>query len=337
MIALWASMAWAADCTFTADGQPTTRLDCSAPGAWRVQCTIPEGSGGKIRTRFRAPARSLEGEARVPLGADGLLDLPVKGPGGRAGAFMVRRAGAGLLAGQAVGPMQLCPVVQPGVRPGSPPVELAVEVWVSAHTQTGFASEEMDGGVMNRVPVYDAGRVVAKAQAVIVQLPVKDIPILEGTLPMLRDERVTGELRLRAGESWSTLTWAGSLRDEPVDSGDLVVLVVDFEPGAVEAAMGPGAAVDLLEDDLAAWMEGGYDSRLGLAAWRRSELRVPPAAGVPSFQDDPRGGVRWRRATLGNADLRVGARDGRARVVIARRAAPLDDAALSAIDAASTR
>ena len=332
---LWAAWAVAAPCVIEMNGEATEQLDCAKQGAWRVRCDVPPNAR-KLRAVLSVPARRIEAEAPLPrtAGSRGSIELPLMGPTGRSGAFIVKQGVAGLLPGQAVGPMQLCPVVQPGVEPGSPPRELALEVRLTAHQQTGFAEEELDGGVRNRVPVYDQGSEVAVARAVVRQLPVKGVPILTEPLPMRRDETVGGELRLRQGANggsdaggWVTVAWSGRLRDREVATGDVVLLVLDFDPGTV-ALMADGLApARFLEQDLLSWLEGSYDSLLGLAAWRRSDLEVPVGP-TPAFEDAPGG---WRRARLPAAEVWVGPRDEALRVVIGQRATPFDEAARAVV------
>lgn len=324
--------AWAQTCTVLVDGEPGSRLDCVAAEEWTVRCSIPANVVGKLRARIWVPDRGIEAEARLPLGSSDMREhvFAVAGPSGRAGEFLVSRAGNGLLPGQAVGPMQLCPVVQPGVKPGSDRAEVALKVRLTAHQQTGFAEETLDGGLVNRVPVYDKGRVVAAGDARIVQLPVRDVPIFAGSLPMLRDEAVTGTLKVRGAAGWEEVSWSGWLRDLPVDTGEVSVLAVDFEEAELARATGE-APVDFLTHDLVRWMEGGYDTLFGAAAWSRSGLRVP-VRGIPAFEAGPRG-MRWARA--GAIEIRVIPKGRSVRVLVAHRAAPFDDATRAVVGGAA--
>ena len=331
---LLAATASGATCIFTVDGAPTTSLDCTAGGAWRVSCPLPAARSGKVRYRLEVPARGLEAEARVSMARSDSLDLALMGPRGRAGSFLVERAAGGLLPGQAVGPMQLCPIVQPGVKPGSPPARIPLIVTVTEHQQTGFAEEKLHGGVVNRVPVYDAGVEVSRGEAVLVQPPVEDVPILQGAMPLLRNDPLQGSLSIRGPDNqWRNVGWSGTLRDVLVDTGDLVVATMDFVAPEVEVAMGPDDAVQIVETDLELWLAGDPSSRLALVAWARSELKRPTPA---SFEDLDRAGRVWRRAELGRAQIWVHRAGERLRVVIAHRAAPLDDAALEAIEGAAS-
>ncbi|MEQ1500778.1 MAG: hypothetical protein ABMB14_01040, partial [Myxococcota bacterium] len=84
-----------APCTFAVDGTVVDRLDCAAGGAWVVVCPIPEGPSGKIRIRATLPIDAgapLTGAARVPLADRRALEVPISGPGGRGGGFVVGKA-----------------------------------------------------------------------------------------------------------------------------------------------------------------------------------------------------------------------------------------------------
>lgn len=324
---LWGgALALAGTCAFTVGGTPTQRLDCVSGGAWQVACELPTERSGELRIRLTAEGTDLRAEARVPLAASDRQVIPLLGPGGRAGAFLVDRAAAGLLPGQAVGPRQLCPVVQPGVTPGAARAEVPVTVTVTEHTRTGFAEQELEGGVTTRVPTYGAGRTVSSGTALVVRHPVTQVAVLTGVNPLSRDEPVQGQLSLNGADgTWRTLTWTGAVRDVEVESGDLRLLVIDFVAPMVAVTLG-GDPIAALRADLERWLAAEPSSRLGLVAWDRSELETPQA-------------VTWstRGAAFERGRISVSTHGERLRVVVAHRATPLDDKATSAIHEAARK
>lgn len=324
----WAVAAGAADCSFLVDGVPVERLDCAAGGAWVVRCPMPDEPSGKVRLHASLPARDLVAEAKVsvdPARSSGAtVDVPLAGPGGRAGDFVVTRPGAGLLPGQAVGPNQWCPPVQPGVTPGSPRAELPLGVTVAVHRQTGFAEEQMDGGVTNRVPIYDAGQTWASGEVGIVQREVGTVPVTSGPVPTgPRDEPVRGQLSLAGTDGvWHAFSWTGSIVERPVETGDVSILVVDFVASEVTTAVG-GDPIPWLQADLARWLARDPTSLLARAAWAKSGFE--PAGQVLAFAG-PSKKQPWLIASDPRLELRILKVDDRIRVAIAWRAAPWDDA-----------
>jgi hypothetical protein len=276
------------------------------------------------------PARDLKGEARVSLSASGPLSLPLSGPGGRPSAFLVDRAAAGLLPGQAIGPMQLCPVVQPGAAAGAPPAELPIDVVVSIHEIVGYDQVKLDGGVEGSVPRYDAGTVWATGHATVVQPEVPIIPILTGADAIPMDDTLRGTVSIRSGETWATIGYSGFVRPATLAGAHLRILVVDFVASDVASALGqdPSTAVRL---DLERWL-AGETTLFSPTVWGRSEVAVPLT--VSPFSE-PHGALSWRTAESGRVQVRVGRADLRLRVVIAKSTAPLDAEARKAIDAAA--
>jgi hypothetical protein len=334
VIAAWAVASAAESCRILVDGVATDGLDCEGGGAWTVVCPAADGSSelrGKARVRVRAPALGIVAEARVPRADDGLLELPLSGPGGRAGAFVVDVPTLDLRPGQAVGPNQWCPVVQPGVAPGSERVRVPLVVEVTLHPQTGFAEQPLEGGVVSRVPVYGPGTLFASGQAEIVQRPVGTIPVFTGRDAIPLGQTVRGQLSLATPGGWRSIGWSGQIRDLPVGSGAVRALVVDFVAPEVQAAAS-GDPVTWLAADLERWAAGDDSALLGLAAWARAELPRPVAL---SFAGEVREGVSWRRAVGEAVEVRVGRAGDRLRVLVASRATPLDAPALSAIDEAA--
>lgn len=329
-----------AGCVFLVDGEPAEQLDCAAGGAWVVRCTLPDGLDGKLRIRASAPSLGLEGEVRVPLGTAGLLQVPISGPGGRAGRFEVDREGGGLLPGQTLGPNQWCPVVQPAVTPGSARALAALAITVTAHRQTGSVDEVLAGGVTNRVPVYDAGTVVGSADTEIVQREVGSVPVLTGAeaAAAMAPTPVRGQLQVAGADgAWRSIGFSGQRSRVDVDTGEVTVLVLDFVAPEVADAVGGGVsgAETWVTKDLVAWFGGDPGALLGLAAWGRSGLKraAEPGGAAVALAPTVRNGRKWRIGGDSRAELRVGTFGDRLRVVVAWRAAPLDAPARLAIDA----
>lgn len=329
----WAAataLATEAPCLFTVDGLPVERLDCEAGGAWRVTCPLPPGRSGKVRVRL--DALGIAAEARVPLAEKGEpLTLSIGGPGGRAGQFVVDHAVAGMLPGQAVGPNQLCPFVQPDVPPGSARVERPLTVAVTVHLPTGFAEEPMEGGVLNRVPTYDAGTPFASGTVPTLQRRVGDIPILTGTTGLPKDDAVRGQLQLAGPDgAWRSLGWSGRVAEIPLDRSVLNLLVLDFVAPEVQAATGEDPA-RWVELDLVRWIDGDPSSFLGLAAYRKSNLQVPLEG---SFGDIVVDGKSWRRFRLDRVEIGVRREGDRLRAAVAWQSSPFDGDARKAVEAA---
>jgi hypothetical protein len=323
----------AGQCAVLVDGAPAERLDCAAGGAWTVRCEVPEGVSGKIRVRAELPARGLVGEARIPLAEQRQLVIPLAGPGGRAGGFVVDRPSGGLLPGQALGPNEWCPVVQPDVAPGSPPAALPLHVTVSAHERTGFAEETLAGGVTSRVPVYGPGEEIASVEVPVVQREVGTVPVLTGPIPP-SEEAVRGQLSLAGADgAWRSLGYTGSRERVDVPTGEVQLLVLDFVAPEVASATGSDAAT-WVRGDLERWLGGDASALLGIAAWARSELRTPRAV-VWAERDE--GGRRWAIGTSERAEVRVGRFGDRVRATIAWRAASWDREALGAVAEAVAR
>ncbi|MEQ1503906.1 MAG: hypothetical protein ABMB14_16815, partial [Myxococcota bacterium] len=216
-------------------------------------------------------------------------------------------------------PNQWCPVVQPGVAPGSPPRELPLDVVVTVHRQTGFAEELQAGGVTNRVPVYDAGVPYASGRAIVVQRPVGTVPVVPVEAIGPANQAVRGQVQLIGADGgWRSVGYDGRYRAVEVASGDLRVLTLDLAAPQI-AAVTADDPVAWVSKDLAAWLGGDPGSLFGLVAWGRSEFHPPVAA---SFAPVARGGAQW--SVAGTDRLEVGVtRDGdRIRVAIAWRAAP---------------
>lgn len=313
-------------CTFALDGVPTARFDCRAGGAWTVSCPLPEAREGKVRVTLHLPERGLQAEARIPLATHDAVKLSVSGPGARAGSFLVDGPVLDLLPGQAVGPNQLCPVVQAGAVPGAPPVELALEVRVSQHAVLGWDEVELDGGVTTRVARYDEGRVTASGVATVVQRGVELIPILAGADALQLDEPVSGTVQVRSGEAWASIGYSGVKRAVPLTSADLSLLVVDLVAPEVGSALG-GDPVAAVAADLTAWL-GGETTPLG-SAWARCGLR-PPLPGLV-LAEPRRDAWAWRIGESARIQVRVGRLGDRLRVLIVRSTAELDDEARNTI------
>lgn len=329
---LASASAWAAEgtCEFRRNGSPTDRLVCAAGGAWTVHCPAPPAHG-KVRATLSMPARAMTGEARVSLSKSGPMELAVSGPGGRPSAFLVDRKVAGLLPGQAIGPLQLCPVVQPGAVAGAPPAELPIDVVISIHEIVGYDEVPLDGGVIGSVPRYDAGSVWATGRATVVQPEVPLIPILTGVNAIPMDDTLRGTVSLRSGEAWATIGYSGFVRPVALAGANLRVLVVDFVASDVQSALGEDPATALRED-LETWLRG-ETTLFSPTVWDRSEIRIPLAV---SPWSEPHGGMAWRTTESERVQIRVGRSDLRLRVVIARSSAKLDGDARVAIETAAT-
>jgi hypothetical protein len=270
------------------------------------------------------------------MASRGSVTFALGGPGGRAGGFTVDRAGSGLLPGQAIGPNQWCPVV-PTASADDP--MLVVEV--SVHPQTGFAEELMAGGVVNRVPVYGPGTTVASGAITIAQRARGGaVPVLTGPIELPADFPIKGQLQLAGSDGkWRYLGWSGRLRDLPVDTGVVKVLVVDFVAPEVGQVTGADP-LGWVRADIERWLTGDPSSLIGAAGWRRSGVEPPLDV---AFAEEGRGSqatpgqtFRWQRAADASHDLRIGKFDDRLRVVIAWRHAALDADALAAIDDAAS-
>jgi hypothetical protein len=345
LLLLWSTESPAADCQIRLDGLPTALLDCTTGGAWTVWCQLPEGEG-KIQLKVSMPDRDLEGIAKVPLATRGEIELPLSGPGGRAGVFVVERAMGGLLAGQALGPQQWCPVVQPEVAPGAPRVKHDLVVMLSTHKQTGFA-EHLENGVSVRQPTYDAGTTRAVTQVPVLQRPVGSIPVLVGPeakaaalaegLPQQDDFSGKLQLLVSDGSRWATVGYKGKRRVLPVRTGAVTVLVVDFVSSEVASATRTPPAV-FLEEELGRWLAADPSSLLGLSAWARSgfEPELLGTGGLP-FRTVQRGPASWREASTERLSVRVTSQGDVLRAVIAWRPSPWDDEVRSAVDVAASQ
>jgi hypothetical protein len=329
VITVVASLAVAAEsaCTFARDGVEVDHFVCGEGGAWTARCPAPPQ--GVIRATLSMPDRKLVGEARVSLGTSGTLVLPLSGPGGRPSGFLVNAPGANLLPGQAIGPQQLCPVVQPGAVPGAPPAELPLEVVVAVHRIVGYDDVVLDGGVLGRAPRYDDGSVHARGRVNVVQHEVPIIPVLVGRDAIPLPEDVHGTVSVRRGEEWASVGYSGYTRLDAVGVGELSLLVVDFGAPEVERAFGADA-VDAVTADLTqalasqltplstVWSRGPVDEPITLPAWSA-----------------PAGTFGWRTAETGRVHVRVGRSGHRMRVVLAEATIPLDGEVRRAIDEAA--
>lgn len=321
-------------CTFLVDGAPVDRLDCDAGGAWVVRCPLPAEPEGKVRLHATLAGRDWVAEARIPATGGPSVDVQLSGPGGRAGGFVVTRPATGLLPGQALGPNQWCPVVQPDVVPGSPRAELQLDVTLAIHRQTGFAEELLDGGVTNRVPIYDAGTPLVSGRTAVLAREVGIVPILSGpgaVAPV--DERVRGQLSVAGPDGvWRSFGWTGERVERPVETGDVTVLVLDFIAPEVATASGADP-VAWLEADVKRWLARDPTSLLGHAAWGRSGFE-PSGKSLP-FEALDRSRKGWRVARDERLEIRTWRAADALRVVIAWRAAPWDDAVRKQVDAAA--
>lgn len=280
--------------------------------------------------RLSVPQRGFEAAAPLPGGEQGALELPITSSTG-AGAFSLSADGGGLPAGQPLGPVQLCPVIQPGVPVGSPPDRIKLVVRLVQHRQTSFAEERLDDGSVRQVPIYDGGQVVATGEIELIQLPVQEAPLLAAALPPRRDEPLHGSLAVRSGEGWVSLDWTGSLWEAQVSTGDLLVLSSDFPRSGVSAALEPtGKPIEAMEAELVRWLEGDPDSRLGLVLWRRSELLVPLRSQGARFGPHEGAPGRWVQGE--GWGIWLGQQGERIRVVIAQRKEPLDPEAEAVIE-----
>ncbi len=302
-------------CSFTSDDAPADTLDCEQGGAWAVSCPLPSVRAGKAQVHLSAPTRQVVAESPVSLRAAQAPDVVARigGPANRAGTFVVASPMAGMLPGQAVGPLQLCPVVQPDVTPGDPRGRVPLTVSVSIHAHEGFSEQVGPAGVVVRSPKYGPGQVFATATIDVIQRPVAAAPVMASAAAVPRPDLFDGLLQL-AGEdgAWRSVGWTGAIMT--VD-GPARVTRFDFVAPVVEAALG-GDAIAALEADLTRWL-AGEETLLSRVAWARSDLPVPTSL---TFSHGSRSGHRWRVA--GDRDqgveLRLVRAGDRARVVIAR-------------------
>jgi hypothetical protein len=329
MLVLVASLAAAEGvCTFERDGQQVDRFVCGEGGAWTARCPAPEQ--GVVRATLSMPDRKLVGEARVSLGTSGTLVLPISGPGGRPSGFLVNAPVANLLPGQAIGPQQFCPVVQPDAVAGAPPRELPVEVVVSVHRIVGYDDVPMDGGVLGRQPRYDAGTVHARGRVAVVQHEIPLIPILVGANAIPLPDDLHGTVSVRHGEEWVSVGYSGYARVDAVGIGELSLLVVDFVAPEVERAFGTDAVGVILQDLSSAF--GGALTPLS-TVWSRGPVQDPLQ--LPAWSA-AHGTLGWRIAESERVQVRVGRSGQRARVVIAMATIPLDADVRAAIAEAAS-
>jgi len=326
IVALVGSLASAAEgeCTFERDGVEVDRFVCGEGGAWTVRCPAPPQ--GVVRATVSMPDRKLAGEARVSLGkTTGTLVLPMSGPGGRPSAFLVDRPMANLLPGQAIGPQQLCPVVQPDAVAGAPPREMPVEVVVAVHRIVGYDDVPMDGGVLGRQPRYDAGTVHARGRVLVVQHEIPLIPILVGENAIPLPDDLRGTVSVRHGEEWVSVGYSGYARVDAVGIGEMSLLVVDFVAPEVERAFGSDAVAVILED-LSSALAGTLTPLS--TVWARGPVQDPMQ--LPGWSA-AQGSLGWRIAETDRVQVRVGRSGPRARVVIAKATIPLDGEVRAAI------
>ncbi|MEO0601528.1 MAG: hypothetical protein AAF211_08835 [Myxococcota bacterium] len=314
---LGTAAAKAGSCTITAEGAPTLALDCARASLWEVNCKVP--ARGKRRVRFVVPEWDVEAETRLPLATDERFRLTLLGPKGSPGTVTLDGLNP-QNATQLTSALDLC-------RSSPTPATLRVEV--TTHERTGFAEEIDKNGVVNRVPTWSKGQLVASAEATIRP------PLSVGAAPLTRPSApVKGRLQVRRDDGWVDLEWSGRKQQVPAEGGAVTLLRLDFPKAQVERALGPGEAAERLADDLTRWLSGDASSRLGLVAFRKSEI-VVPIAEVPSFDLGPGG---WRRARGGTTDFAIGPVDGSTvRVALAFRTRPLDPSARDAIEAVWTQ
>ncbi|MCA9493869.1 MAG: hypothetical protein KC621_28255, partial [Myxococcales bacterium] len=172
-LALWSAVAHAG-CRLLVDGEPADSLDCDQVGAWVLACDLPEASG-KVRVRASIDAYGLTTEARIPLSDQQHFQVALTGAKFRSGAFQATRATHDLVVGQSASHTDWCPLVQPGGVPGQR-ARLPLSIVVSAHRQTGFAEEVLDGGVVQRVPTYDEGKELVSLSVPTLQKAVGEQP-----------------------------------------------------------------------------------------------------------------------------------------------------------------
>lgn len=324
-----------ASCKLLHDGRPAATIDCTEPGAWSVRCDLPD-EPGQVLVHLAMPGRGLEATAGLPLSARGSAELPLSGPKGRSGVFLVDKPQSGLLSGQALGPGQICPIVQPEVAPGSPRKALPLEIVAKLHQRKGARQNPSDPTVL--VPAYDEGIPFAALRIPVHQRPVGTVPVLLGqSLP--REEELRGRLQVLVGEGdearWSSFGFSGSRREIPVDSGDVSLLVADFVGPEVDAAL-QGDGASFLAEDLALWLSGEPGSRLGAAAWARSGFQpelLGERGATLAFRPMVALGRSWWATSTERLAVRIGSHGERLRVAIAWRAAPWDETVLAAIDA----
>lgn len=329
VLALWSSVA-RAGCQLLVDGEPADSLDCEQVGAWVLACDLPEATG-KVRVRASIDAYDLHTEARVPLSDQQHFQVALTGARLRPGGFQATKATHGLVVGQSASHTDWCPLVQPGGIPGQRSrVPLSIEV--SAHRQTGFAEEVMDGGVVQRVPTYDEGRDLVAMSVPTLQKPVGEQPPDDVLRPAL-DKPVHGQLQLADGNgAWHAVAWTGSRFDLPATTGGLAAtlhfLVLDYAVADVTAVAG-GDPVKWLEADLQRWLSDDPSAYMGLAGFAKSDLIVPFPV---TWSDKTRSGRRWRVGTAERGEIAITKTDDRLRLSIAWRMTPLDPAARTAIE-----
>lgn len=291
-----------ASCEVRVDGAPQALLDCLASGQWRLSCDVP-ATGPKVRVRVRAPLLGLTAEAVVPWMQGTTFELPLTT------AFTDH--------GKVAGPTQWCPAEAPGPAGERTAVDATFEV--VSYQQTGFAEETLEGGVVNRVPTFDAGAVVATTTVAILQRP--------GTGSggaAAPDRPVTGKLQLRAPDgSWVPLVVSGARSDVKVTPGAVRLLVIDLPITQLEA-LSPGDPTRYVRDDLVAWFGGDPSSMLGMVAWSKADLPPP----VPLAFDKG-------RASTDHAEVRVTKGATKVRVVVGWREQGVDAAARKVVDDAA--
>lgn len=311
MIGAWLAAAQAAEpaCAVTVDGAPAATLDCLAGLGWRLSCTLPT-AGPKVRVRATIEALGLRAEARVPYLNESRFDLPLSS------AFLAVSRVGGVAEGAPIGPSEWCPADPPGAAGTRPTTPLVLEI--VSHRQTGFAEEELAGGVMNRVPTYDAGAVIETLTVPIVQRNASGDALVGGT-PNDRPIRARLQLKDPAG-AWVPVSISGVRRDVPVTPGAVRLLVVDLVTAELAAL---GDPVGVLRADLQGWFGGDPSSMLGLVAWSKSDLPAPQA-------------LTWSGATARaeRVDLRIARGPTATRVVLGWREQGMDAAARKVVDEA---
>ncbi|MEZ4240864.1 MAG: hypothetical protein R3F59_32845 [Myxococcota bacterium] len=313
-------------CTFTVDGQPApAALDCAARGAWAVRCTLPEGISGKLRVWAELPDRHLAGEARLPLGDRTVIDLPISGPGGRAGAFVVDAPTGTLLPGQALGPNDWCPVVQPTSPRARPGRGSAADRRQRPRADGLRRGGDGRGRDEPRPRLRPRGGDRVRADPGTVQRPVGTVPVLAGPLPPTSED-VRGQLTLLGDGASHSVGWSGRSASSPPTRATMHLLLVDFVTPEVAAAAG-GDPVAWLQADLDRWLAGDDSAPLGLVGWARSDVRRPVTLSWTQAG-------AWRTGTAAHEDVRIGQLGDRLRVAIAWRLGPWDPPSRRALDAA---
>ncbi len=310
MITAWLAVASAqSTCVVTADGAPVTSLDCVSGVGWRLRCTVPN-AGPKVKVRASIPALGLAAEAVVPYLNESAFDLPLSG------AFVATAPFGGLAAGMPIGPTQWCPANPPGPAGSRPSTELTLEV--VSHAHTGFAEELLAGGVVNRVPTYDRGTVIATTRIPLLQREATGTGAVGGTPD---DKPLGARLQLRGrDDAWVSVSVKGVRRDVPVAPGAVRLLIVDV-PVADLAALSPDDPTKYLRDDLAGWFGGDPSSMLGVVAWSKADLPAP----VP---------LAWsgNTARTDRVDLRITKGATMVRVVLGWREQGMDAPARKVVD-----